>query len=268
MIPIATLIDRGFPHYDYPTKVTAAAAANYIRFIQEAQRQGVHVERARPGSAYQIVPRYTNPRDPKFEVRILSSNGAVWTGKEEQTSNLIPPGAIEPKAEIESENMLSIALRIRHGRFTYFAGADLNCLTNFDRDPWRDVETPAARAAGPVTVATCNHHAYFDACGAGFVQSLQPRVWVLQSWHASHAALSALASIYSDILYGHPRDVFCLGLHPAAALVGGRFTERFKSRQGHVLIRVASGGEEYRIFVIDDSDENGRVVGGFGPYPC
>lgn len=164
--------------------------------------------------------------------------------------------------------MLSIALRLRYGKFTYFSGADLNCLTNYGRDLWRDIETPVARVAGPVHVATCNHHAYFDACGPAFVRSLQPRVWILQSWHASHSAISSLANMYSTTLYPEPRDVFCLGLHPAAGLVTGRFSDRFKSRQGHVLVRVAPGGEEYRVFVIDDGIESGPVTGVFGPYLC
>lgn len=263
MIPIATLIDRGFPDYDYPAKIAAPTALNYIRFTQSAQQRGIHVERAKPGSADQLVQRHTSRRDPQFEVRILSASGVVWSGKGEESCNLIPPGAIEPKDEIESENMLSIALRLRYGKFTYFAGADLNNLTNYSREPWRDIETPVARVAGPVHVAACNHHAYFDACGPAFVQSLQPRIWILQSWHAAHASIASLANLYSTSLYPEPRDVFCLGLHPAAALVSGRFADRFKSRQGHVLVRVAPGGEEYRVFVIDDGDENGRVTSAF-----
>ena len=115
-------------------------------------------------------------------------------------------------------------------------------------------------------MSTCNHHGYFDATGPDLVRALQPRVWILQSWHASHPAISVLANLYSPILYPGPRDVFCLSLHPAAALSCARFSDSFKSSQGHVLVRVAPGGAEYSVLVLEDGDESVRVKAIFGPY--
>ena len=265
-VPVDTLIDRGYPDYEFPVKVNAATAVNYIRFVQAAVRGGMRAERARPGAADQIGLRHAVQRYPEFHVRVLAANGAIWTGKDEESRGQIPAGSIGPEDEIIAENMLSVAMRIQYGRFTYFTGGDLTCDTNYGHDPWRDVETPTARAAGPVSVATCNHHGYFDACGPEFVRSLQPRIWIPQSWHASHPAMATLANLYSTTLYPGPRDVFCLGLHPAAALACARFSDHFKSQQGHVLVRVAPGGEEYQVIVIDDGDETGRVKAAFGPY--
>jgi hypothetical protein len=68
-------------------------------------------------------------------------------------------------------------------------------------------------------------------------------------------------------LYPGPRDVFCLGLHPAAALGCARFSDMFKSSQGHVLVRVAPGGMEFSVLVLEDRDESNRVKAVFGPYP-
>ena len=122
--------------------------------------------------------------------------------------------------------------------------------------------------AGRVSVSTCNHHGYFDANGPDFVRALRPRVWILQSWHASHPAMPVLANLYSPILYPGPRDVFCLGLHPAAALSCARFSDLFKSSQGHVLVRVASAGAEFFVLVLEDGDESNHVKAVFGPYTC
>ena len=69
-----------------------------------------------------------------------------------------------------------------------------------------DVETAVAQVAGPVSVAALNHHGYFDADGEAFVRAMRARVWVLQSWHASHPALATLDRLYSPILYSGPRD--------------------------------------------------------------
>lgn len=265
-IRIDTLIDRAYPAYDHPVKVQAAPARNYIAFVQSAVRRGMRAERVQVGSAKQIVLRRAAERYPEFDARMIAGNAAVWTGTGDQSKALFPPNTVQPADEVTAENNLSIALRLSYGKFSYFTGGDLNCDTNYGRDPWRDVESSAARAAGPVSVATCDHHGYFDACGPEFVRALRPQAWILQSWHASHPAIATLANLYSSELYPGLRDIFCLGLHPAAALACGRFSDRFKSSQGHVLVRVAPGGGEYSILVLDDGDEKDTVKAAFGPY--
>jgi beta-lactamase superfamily II metal-dependent hydrolase len=265
LVPIDTLIDRGYPAYDTPVRISAPPALNYIAFVQAAAERGMHAERVKVGSSDQIRLK-TLERYPEFSVRMLSGNGAVWTGEGGESRSRFPQNAIQPRDEITVENSLSIALRIHYGAFSYFTGGDLNCDTNYGREPWRDAETPCAQAAGQVSVSTCNHHGYFDACGPEFVRALRPRVWVLQSWHASHPALSTLANLYSQELYQGPRDVFCLGLHPAAGLACGRFSDQFKSREGHVLVRVAPGGHSFQVIVVSDGDESGHVQAVFGPY--
>ena len=266
-VPIGKLIDRGYPNYDYPAKVTDATALNYIQFVQAAVRRGLVAEQVKVGASTQIELIRSRDRYPEFRVRILAGNGHAWSGESEGSISHFPPQSPSGPSELASENSCSIALRLSYGKFSYFTGGDLTCDTNYGRDPWRDIESPAAKAAGEVSVSTCNHHGYFDANGPGFVSALRPRVWILQSWHASHPAMSVLANLYSPILYPGPRDVFCLGLHPAAALSCARFSDRFKSSEGHGLVRVAPGGAEFSVLVLEDGDESDRVKGIFGPYP-
>lgn len=35
---------------------------------------------------------------------------------------------------------------------------------------------------------------------------------------------------------------------------------------GHIVIRVEPGGESYRIYTLDDSSEENRIRGHFGPF--
>jgi beta-lactamase superfamily II metal-dependent hydrolase len=265
-LPIRRLIDRGYPAYDFPAPVMEATATNYFAFARAAAGAGTVVEKAKVGSAEQIRLLRDRERYPEFDVRIIAGNGAVWAGNGEGSTMKFPPMAGLERSQLPSENSCSLALRMSYGKFSYFTGGDLNCDTNYGRDPWRDVETPAARVAGPVSVATCNHHGYFDATGPEFVGALRPRVWILQAWHAAHASIGVLANLYSPILYPGERDVFCTGLHLATALASGRFSDQFKSSQGHVVVRVAAGGAKYSVHVLEDGDESGRVKGSFGPY--
>ena len=261
------LIDRGFPNYDRPVPDKYPAAQNYVSFVRSAAKSGMRAERVEVGSSRQMAMLRGRERYSSFGITAIAGNGAVTLNRGEESRWVIPPGHVEDGGNaIASENGLSIAIRLRYGKFVYYAGGDLNCDTHYGRDPWRDVETPAARACGAASVAACNHHGYFDANGPEFVRALKARVWLLQSWHASHPALATLANLYSPELYAGPRDVFCLGLHPAAALECDRFADRLKSRQGHVVARVEPGGDRYRVYVVEDGDESGRVKAAFGPY--
>jgi hypothetical protein len=47
-----------------------------------------------------------------------------------------------------------------------------------------------------------------------------------------------------------------------------RWTSQMRSLQGHVVVRVASGGETYRIYVTDSTEEDGVVTLTLGPYRC
>jgi hypothetical protein len=95
---------------------------------------------------------------------------------------------------------------------------------------------------------------------------MRSRIYILQTWHASHPALSVLGRLYSPILYPGDRDVLATGLVPAASLADARFSDRMLSRQGHIVVRVSEEGSSYEILVLDDGRENGNVKARFGPY--
>ena len=55
------------------------------------------------------------------------------------------------------------------------------------------------------------------------------------------------------------------GRHAAVAYTDPRVTQ-LKAQHGHVVVRVAPGGDEYRVFVLDDTTEEMNVTASFGPY--
>lgn len=160
---------------------------------------------------------------------MLAVNGDLWTGRGEGASPHFPPLASLAGAALPTENMCSVALRLQYGRFSYYTGGDLTCDTNYGRFPWHDIETPVAEAAGAVSVAVANHHGYFD-------------------------------------LYAGHRDVFATGMTPAALLTTERFSGRLASTDGHVVIRIPRGGDEFTVYVVNTEDESGKVNGQFGPF--
>lgn len=264
LLPIGLIVDRGYPDYAYPRPWTARFAQNYEAFIRARTAGGGKVERFRVGAIDQFALRRRPVDYPTFAVRSLAANGEVWTGK--GTRQLFPLLKTLSPDDIPDENVCSTAIHLRYGAFDYFAAGDLTS-NSFDGElPWRDVETPAARAAGPVEVAVAAHHGMFDATGAEVVRALSPRAWIIQGWHAAHPSTNVLERMFSQRLYPGPREVFATGLSPANVLAHKWLTDRMSSRSGHVVVRVSPGGNQYRVVVTDNGDEADRVLAIFGPF--
>jgi beta-lactamase superfamily II metal-dependent hydrolase len=267
-VPIRRLIDRGFPDYSYPVAVQAPFARNYVQYVQSRQRLGECTERIRAGSAKQIHLVRSPGAYPGFIVRNLAANGEVWTGSGENTRTCFPELKDLRPADYPTENMCSIAIRLSYGKFDYFAGGDLTSDTEESGELWRDIETPVARVAGPVDVAVANHHAYFDAVGPEFVRALRPKIFIVSSWYVAHPSVLPLRRMLSMELYKEDREIYATCVMEANRIVNNQFISKLKSMDGHLIVRVAEGGEEFRVIVTDNSDNSDRIKAISGPYRC
>ncbi len=222
------------------------------------------------GSTTQIVQQRQQTAQFGFRVRILAANGNVWnrdTNAVEAHLDALPTASNEHGYE----NLFSTALRFEYGRFSYFTGGDLTSDTEDGRHPEQDIETPVARASGPTEVAVADHHGYFDACGPAFTNTLDAQAYIIPSWDIGHpgsAQMQRMLGAWDSSNSKGTHDVFALELLQANALLNRRFAPQLKSQGGHVIVRVAPGGESYKLYVIDSNVENGNVIGSFGPYTC
>lgn len=258
-VSIGTLIDRGYPDYTWPAPIDAPFAANYRAFVAARRKAGMAVERFDTGSASQVAARGHRPAPVPFEVRNIAANGAVWTGAGTATRQLFPALATLPRADWPSENQCSAAIRIAYGAFSYFTAGDLTSYTQDGALPWQDVLGPAAHAAGPVTVATADHHGMFDGLNADVVRTLRPNTWVIPAWHLAHPDMLQLERMLNQRLYPGPRDLFATTVMRENLLANGRLTARLLSHDGHVVVRVLPGGGEYYVAVLDNSSEQDTV---------
>lgn len=265
-MPIGVVLDRGAPDYGNVEIRTAPFAQNYIRYIQSRRSAGARVERLHVGTDRQIGLVKDVSAFPTFAIRTLAVNGDVWTGRGAEHRQVFPAASTLKPDDVPDENVFSAAIRLSYGRFAYFAAGDLTSNTFDGALPWRDVESPAARVAGPVDVAVAAHHGLFDSTGAEVVRALRPRIWLIDAWHVSHPSITTLERLFSQRLYRGPREVFATGLASANGLVNERLTKRLSSTAGHIVIRVAPGGDRYSVVITDSSDESDRVIKVLGPY--
>ncbi len=264
-IPIRKTLDRGWPDYAYPSPLKDRTIQNYRAFLEwQQQKNGLISERFHPGRNDQIVLVNEPSAYPSFEVRNVMANGEIWTSNGNATHHHFPTtdaaDAFHPV-----ENMSSAGFRLSYGRFDYFTGGDVPGIVLEGQPDWYDVETPVAKAVGPVDVSVLNHHGYMDSQNAYFVATLRPRVWLLPVWDSAHPTHGVWYRLQSSFLYPGPRDVFATNMHEANRLVVIGL-DRLKSDRGHVVVRVEPGGEQYHAIILDDSAETYAVTAVHGPY--
>ncbi len=247
---VATWMDRG----DNPPP---PRATRYFALKQEFQGRR---ETFTPGRLNQIKTNY-----PNFSIRNIAANGEIWTGDGENVRGAFPAHWQSlPKDVQPGENHFSSALLIRYGAFDYFTGSDLIGVALDGLPQWHDLETPVAKVVGPVDALVLNHHGWLDTTNDFFLKTLNPRIAILPAWHASHPDHSVLRRLRSP--RGPQPDLFATSLLEAPKAIFGYLRDAFKATDGHVLIRVAPGGANYQVFLLDASTASAPVKASFGPY--
>jgi beta-lactamase superfamily II metal-dependent hydrolase len=266
-IPIRTMLDRGWPDYAYPSADHAELSdPDFLRYRDWLKSGGVRGERLQPGRNDQIVLKVHRNEYPQFEVRNIAANGEVWTGVASETRRQHPPLAGLDRADWPTENMCSQGIRLSYGKFDYYTGGDIPGIPRPGYPAWQDMETPVARAVGPVEVAVLDHHGNRDSTNAFLVAALRPRVWIVPVWSSDHPGHDVLDRMYSTRLYPGPRDVFATNMLESNKLVIGPLLDRLLSSQGHIVVRVAPGGGSYQVIILDDAAESYVVKAVHGPY--
>ncbi|PCE66668.1 MBL fold metallo-hydrolase [Sediminicola luteus] len=271
-IPIKTLIDRG---YEYPLNLKDPEVQKRFggdkfgmiptlkelwKFTDYHAKNGLEHETLIAGSDTQIAMRYRPEAFPEFSVRNIAVNGQIWTGEGEKTYALFKSG------DYPGENPLSSCIKISYGAFDYFTGGDIGGIDGLGQTDFNSVESHIAPVVGPVDVATLNHHGNRDSQNPFYVRSLRPRIWVQQLWSSDHPGEEVLRRILSTQTYPGPRDVFSTAmLTPNKLVIGGKL-DRYKSQQGHILIRVVPGGSQYWVYILNDRNPKREITKIFGPY--
>ena len=262
---IGTVIDRGWPSYDYPAPLQDEVVANYRAFLAAKSSQGMRVERFRPGAADQIRMLRDAARYPGVYVRNIAGNGEVWKGQGTATTSIFPPIASLNQADWPTENMCSLAIRISYGAFSWFTGGDLQGMADPGYPAWHSVEAPIARAAGPTDVHVVNHHGSPGAATDTFLQQLASTVIVIPSWAASHPGPDVLKRIVNNRFPPARRFVFATDMRPSARTVIGARANALAGPPGHVIVRVEPGGDRYWVIVTSNADERDTVLAVQGP---
>ncbi len=260
IIPIKKLIDSGndFRRIEHTIETGHLnQLEEYWKFINyQNKANGLQYEKFRVG-AYSQIKLKNSPREfPNFIVKNLFSNGviaavadssiAIWKFKEGD----FPP-----------ENDLSSGIRISYGLFDFYTGGDIPGIGHTGTPDTESMESLAAPVIGNVDVATLNHHGNRNSQNEFYVRTLQPRVWIGQSWTIRHPGEEVLRRIMSPYVYPGERDLFTNFLHPVnESYLGENMVNHYKSISGHIVVRVNSPGSNYDVYILNDRSLKREVV--------
>ena len=244
------LLDRGYPKYDFPAPKANNAnkkfMPEYHKFVEYQMSQGMEMEQFKVGALNQIKMLY-NPKAYKknFEIRNLTANGQVWTGKGEKAEKQYSG---DPK--LFDENVNSCAIRVTYGNFKYYNGGDLSGGNwSSYKSNERDMETPMSKVCGKVDVAKANHHGYYETCNGAFLNIVSPEVLIIDARSNNHPVPSTMTRMTDPLVWTKPGE-FYITVDQAREKLGEELWSHFKP-WGHIVVRVYEGGEKYQVFVLD-----------------
>ena len=261
LVPIRTMIDRGYPNYDYPSaeafrKRNGKLFANYEMLLEERKAQGLQNEQFAVGSDKQLVLKSSPADYPTFRIQNIAGNGNIWTGKGNEVRSIIVDGA--PEGSTVDENSSSCVFRLEYGDFAYYMGGDIRgTYSKKKNNYWTDVQTPVSKIIGTVDVAVADHHGYRDSMNENLLKSLNTNVIVLPVWDLYHPHPNAMKRINKQGV----TEVFPAGMTKENL---DKLTEQGLADAirpaGHIVVRVYNGGKKYQIFVLNDRSLDYEII--------
>ena len=261
LVPVRTMIDRGYPTYDYPTperfrKRNGKLFANYEKFIKERESLGLKNEQFCVGSDKQLVLKNDASAFPTFRIQNIAGNGKIWTGIGNKVRNIVPASA--PKWAALNENSSSCVFRLEYGDFAYYLGGDIGgTYSRKKNNYWADAQTPVSKVIGTVDVAVADHHGQADSMNKNLLNALNANVIVVPVWDLYHPHPRAMQRIVEN---GVPM------VYPAGITTQRLNELREKGladpirKDGHIVVRVFNGGKKYQIFVLNDRSLNYEII--------
>jgi len=283
---IGKLVDRAYPEYNYPFDLVTKSSnypgvENYVNAVKwHVENKGMKAEIFKSGSNSQFVLNYNASRYPAFKVQNICANGDLWTGSGTSVNKTFPAlediqctfdsnghEKIQNADNCPEENHNSVVMKISYGKFDFYTGADMQ-YDGRSYKSWKDIELPVARVVGQVELMKANHHGSSNTNQDDAVKALNPQTVVTCSWQDIQPRALALESMESA---APSADFFITNFVTSPRSdkdISSAVAARVKGKNGHILVRVSEGGDEYKVYTLSDSDGQMIVKSISGPYKC
>ena len=245
------LIDRNWPNYDfpYPGVLDNAMMINYRAYLKDrVEGQKLPVNVFEVGTDAQFVLKNAPQDYQDFKIYNIYSNGNLWDRESNTLSFLYPNNASQDA--LSNENLHSTVINVQYGKFGYHCGGDI--LNNWN------IETLVAEEIGQTDVYSADHHAN-GTMAAQALAATTPQVFVIPVWDYYHPQPDPLANMLDKDIYGDDRMIFAAGMVESNRVRLLDNGQQIKP-DGHVVVRVYEGGEEFQVFVLNDRNNKYDVI--------
>jgi hypothetical protein len=226
-----------------------AALANYRKFLDyQVARKAIRASQFKIGAVNQFALKYNAAAYPDFKIENVCSNGFVW-------ENGTAVDAYNGKSK--AENAASCGFVIRYGKFDFHAAGDIGNGSN--------LELRVAQAVGQVEATKAHHHLSPASNNDNMMKVLKPQVLVATSFYVRE--IQPDKSKF-DYIAEHNCALYCTSVGEEQLAADPESYKKCAEVSGHIVIRVAPGGNEYMVYSLDDTDSNYRVKQIFGPIKC
>lgn len=259
-------LDHQYPAWGTYNTHDKMSVALVKPWLEAEKKKGLVAGRFKVGALDQIALLHAPEKyRGVFSVRNLCANGVVWDGAEGVRDIAASHVKATGKEKI-SQNTLSAAFVMRYGKFSYYAGGDVSGKLKTADGGEIDYEGAVGRLAGPVTVCKMNHHGFWDSMSEEFVRAVRAKAYVSCVWSPSQVNSKTLERMASREFHDGRDPVIVPNLLPASRV--SKYADRpfmanipQETRGGvHVAVKVAPGGEQCCIYLIDAKDESMRVL--------
>jgi len=259
-VPFIDIYDRAYPDYDSMAvlAMSTKALANYRRFIDYETANGTLKANRFELGQNQFKLKHAPDRYPGFSISNICANGYVWDGGK----------AIDCYNGAERrENGASCGILISYGDFDYFTAGDIGENSGIKGSTTQNTEYMSAKAIGrPIEAVKAHHHLSPHTMQSAMMEILQPDVMVTQSFYIRE--IQPDKEIIRRICDNGGTKMYFTNIDDSLVKADPEAYSRASAIGGHVVIRVLPGGNQYYVYVLDDTDTSYRVKQIDGPFNC
>ncbi|MBQ2424717.1 MAG: hypothetical protein II262_07945 [Alistipes sp.] len=253
-VPYLNILDRSYPDYKEDATTPAmegGTAADWAKFVTWGVKEGKFTgARFTPGKE-QIVLVNDPDKYKGFKILNICANGYVWS----------KTGLAGEKSGVG--NPASCGFHLSYGLFDYIACGDLtsnpqNRVGYYVRDFIGESHLDAFK---------CHHHLSANAWGSQMKAAyFNPRVIVNMNFYMQQPDAPLVREIMENKNKFWVKDFFTTNLHPQYHTANKDAVDKMTGSEGHIVIRVANGGGEFMVYMLDDNDLIFKVKSIHGPY--
>ena len=257
-VPFNHILDHAYPTYtedDVTPAIEGQLSEDWATFVTWGVKEGKFTaERFTPGCE-QIVLVNNAKRYKDFSILNICANGFVL-GKD-KNGNTVVKGKKSGKG-----NPASCGFHISYGDFDYLACGDLtSSAQNLMAQYFRDFI-----GCGNLEAFKCNHHLAGNSWGSQMEKcNFNPRVVLNHCFASNKPHPEKLAYVLSVA-----EAFFATNIHPSIEsnpdVKANKLLDRMTAYNGHIVLRVTPGGENFYVYMLDDSDFEYRTKFISGPY--